>query len=327
MSFLRTIGPASIEVWISSPVRSRKPVLMKTTRSRAARMHALRLTVVRRSSSMMPILSVWRGRPSSVLDAPEQLVGEGDLVGAVHLRLDDVDRARAAVAQRSRGHCRSCIATSAVTAASRMPSGISVAGRRRAPRRCTCGGRRCARASGCGRAGVSVAAVRARVDPVGVEPALDARGRPSRSCRSACRSSGRASCGRPRPCPRRRRRRRCPRRSMMVEIGGFQHDVGDAGRIVLADRARRGRSRSRCAGRCAAAAIAGACGVARDSRRTAPGRARPVPPAVLQRHRERAVRRPRRRPRRRGSPRAPAAPPRRGTARARATTAAPRAGL
>ena len=30
MSPLRTIGPASMEVWISSPVRSRKPVLMKT---------------------------------------------------------------------------------------------------------------------------------------------------------------------------------------------------------------------------------------------------------------------------------------------------------
>ena len=32
MSPLRIIGPASIEVWISSPVRSRKPVLMKNTR-------------------------------------------------------------------------------------------------------------------------------------------------------------------------------------------------------------------------------------------------------------------------------------------------------
>jgi hypothetical protein len=29
MSPLRIIGPASMEVWISSPVRSRKPVLMK----------------------------------------------------------------------------------------------------------------------------------------------------------------------------------------------------------------------------------------------------------------------------------------------------------
>ncbi len=65
MSPLRIIGPASIEVWISSPVRSRKPVLMKTTRSFAARMHSLRLTVVRRSSSMMPIFSVFGAMPSA----------------------------------------------------------------------------------------------------------------------------------------------------------------------------------------------------------------------------------------------------------------------
>ncbi len=65
MAALRTIGPASIEVWISSPVRSRNPVLMKQTRARAARMHSLRLTVVRRSSSMMPILTVFGGRPST----------------------------------------------------------------------------------------------------------------------------------------------------------------------------------------------------------------------------------------------------------------------
>ncbi|COZ72223.1 Uncharacterised protein [Mycobacterium tuberculosis] len=62
---MRTIGPASIEVWISSPVRSRNPVLMNTTRSAAALMHALRLTVVRRSSSMMPIFMVFCGNPST----------------------------------------------------------------------------------------------------------------------------------------------------------------------------------------------------------------------------------------------------------------------
>ena len=37
MSPFFNIGPASMSVWISSPVRSRKPVLMKTTRSRACR--------------------------------------------------------------------------------------------------------------------------------------------------------------------------------------------------------------------------------------------------------------------------------------------------
>ena len=65
MSALRIIGPASIEVWISSPVRSRKPVLIKKTRERAARMHSLRLTVVRRSSSMMPIFTVLRFMPKA----------------------------------------------------------------------------------------------------------------------------------------------------------------------------------------------------------------------------------------------------------------------
>jgi hypothetical protein len=63
MSPLRIIGPASIEVKISSPVRSRKPVLMKQMRWRAARMHCLRLTVVRRSSSITPIFRVLRASP------------------------------------------------------------------------------------------------------------------------------------------------------------------------------------------------------------------------------------------------------------------------
>ena len=65
MSFFRTTGPASMEVWISSPVRSRKPVLMKATRSRAAPMQALRFSVVRRSSSMIPTLMVSGGIPST----------------------------------------------------------------------------------------------------------------------------------------------------------------------------------------------------------------------------------------------------------------------
>ena len=65
MASLRSMAPASIEVWISSPVRSRKPVLMKATRSRAARMHSLRLTLVRRSSSMIPSFTVYLGSPST----------------------------------------------------------------------------------------------------------------------------------------------------------------------------------------------------------------------------------------------------------------------
>ena len=38
---------------------------MKMIRSRLTRMHSLRLTVVRRSSSMMPIFSVFAGRPNA----------------------------------------------------------------------------------------------------------------------------------------------------------------------------------------------------------------------------------------------------------------------
>ena len=78
ISLLRTIGPASIEVWISSPVRSRKPVLMNATRDSAARMHSPRLTVVRRSSSMMPIFTVLAGEAR----APPRRVVKISLVNA-----------------------------------------------------------------------------------------------------------------------------------------------------------------------------------------------------------------------------------------------------
>ena len=56
---------------------------------------------------------------------------------------------------------------------------------------------------------------------------------------------------------------------------GFEHDVGDARRIVAADRVARGRSRARCAGRCGAAAAIGAA----RARPAAPDRrARRAPP-------------------------------------------------
>ena len=79
---------------------------MKATRADAARMHSARLTVVRRSSSMIPIFTVLAGQAEHVLDPAEHLVGEGHLGGAVHLRLDDVHRAgsqsaRGASARRS----------------------------------------------------------------------------------------------------------------------------------------------------------------------------------------------------------------------------------
>ena len=65
MAALRAIGPAVIDVWISSPVRSRKPVLMNTIRSLAACTAAARFSEVRRSSSIRPILSVFGASPSS----------------------------------------------------------------------------------------------------------------------------------------------------------------------------------------------------------------------------------------------------------------------
>ena len=235
MSFLRIIGPASIEVWISSPVRSRKPVLMNTTRSRAARMQAARLTVVRRSSSMMPIFSVWRGRDRACpRPRPNSVVREGDLVGAVHLGLDDVDRAGAAVADRS-APCRSCIAIERASRRRRgWPPGSrarrrqhrvgehvvadiahqhQAAALQRAARRRPA---RCRRRSGLSRRSTRAAAL-LEASPTGR------------------RSSGRASCGRRRPC----RRHRPPRPVLEVHDGGdggFQHDVGQAGRVVRADR-------------------------------------------------------------------------------------------
>ena len=72
----------------------------------------------------MPDLHGVARQAESVLDAGEELVGEGDLVGPVHLRLDDVDRAGAAVARRA-CRCRSCIAIAVVITASMMPSGTS----------------------------------------------------------------------------------------------------------------------------------------------------------------------------------------------------------
>ncbi|MNT61053.1 hypothetical protein D3C72_1986690 [compost metagenome] len=75
------MAPASMEVWISSPVRSRKPVLMNTTRSLAALMQALRLMVVRRSSSMMPTFRVLRGRPSTSSTRPKISVAKATSSG------------------------------------------------------------------------------------------------------------------------------------------------------------------------------------------------------------------------------------------------------
>ena len=100
MSFLRTIGPGlhrGVDLVAGAVEEAGVDEHHAVARGVDA---GARLALVRRSSSMMPIFSVLRGRPSSVLDAGEELVGEGDLLRPVHLRLDDVDRAGAAVRQR-----------------------------------------------------------------------------------------------------------------------------------------------------------------------------------------------------------------------------------
>ena len=81
-------------------------------------MHSPRLTVVRRSSSMIPTLIVFGGSPSDRLDGGEQVVGERHLVRTVHLRLDDVDGAGGGVAVGARAGEVVHRATSADTSAS-----------------------------------------------------------------------------------------------------------------------------------------------------------------------------------------------------------------
>ena len=64
------------------------------------------------------------GKAEQILHSIEQPVGEGGFLRPVHFRLDDVDRAGAAVAQRPSPSCRGA-PIRLVTMASRMPSGAS----------------------------------------------------------------------------------------------------------------------------------------------------------------------------------------------------------
>ncbi len=57
----------------------------------------MRLTVVRRSSSMMPTLSVYRGRASRSSTRREQGIDERDFLGSMQFGFDDVDRTRARI--------------------------------------------------------------------------------------------------------------------------------------------------------------------------------------------------------------------------------------
>ena len=124
ISPLRTMGPTSIEVWISSPVRSKKPVLMNTTRSLAAWMQAARFALVRRSSSMMPILSVLRGRASNSSVRANNSLAKATSSGPCSFGLTIYIEPARLLCSRGRPR-RSCVAISAVITQSRKVSGVS----------------------------------------------------------------------------------------------------------------------------------------------------------------------------------------------------------
>ena len=151
-----------------------------------------------------------------IFDAVEQLVREGDLVWPVHLRLDDVDRAGAAVARAARAlqvvhgdergdrRSRGCL---------RAPAGPR--GRARAVSIMRWPTLRTSSRLRPGR--VSVVAVGRRVDAVGIEAARRWSAPPFvEASPPGRRASGRASCGRPRSCRRRSTAATKSSRSMIV---------------------------------------------------------------------------------------------------------------
>ena len=70
-----------MQVCISSPVRSKKPVLIKATRDLAAAMHAAKLTLVRRSSSMMPSFTVEGFKPNTFSTRPNKVSAKPTSLG------------------------------------------------------------------------------------------------------------------------------------------------------------------------------------------------------------------------------------------------------
>ena len=127
MSPLRSIGPACIAVCISSPVRSKKPVLMNATLARASLMQAFRLALVRRSSSMMPSLTVLAGKPKSASTRLKSSLAKATSAGPCIFGLTIyTEPVRELPYRCSLVRLRSCSAIATVTTASRMPSNISL---------------------------------------------------------------------------------------------------------------------------------------------------------------------------------------------------------
>ena len=114
-------------VCISSPVRSRNPVLINATRAGASWIHALRLTLVRRSSSMMPSLTVFAGKPRMASTRPKSSLAKATSAGPCILGFTMyTEPVRELPKACSLFRFKSCSAIVTVTTASKMPSKISL---------------------------------------------------------------------------------------------------------------------------------------------------------------------------------------------------------
>mmetsp|Transcript_20697 Transcript_20697/g.52748 ORF Transcript_20697/g.52748 Transcript_20697/m.52748 type:complete len:378 (+) Transcript_20697:701-1834(+) len=120
--------PACMAVRISSAVRSRKPVLMKTRRCRAACIALARLSDVRRSSSMIPIFRVCCGNSSTVSTASKRSTASCTSSGPCIFGLTMYTEPSALLhaSPRPRRTLTSCRAHAAVTIASIRCSGTGV---------------------------------------------------------------------------------------------------------------------------------------------------------------------------------------------------------
>ena len=99
---------------------------MKATRLAAAAMQAFRFTEVRRSSSMMPSLTVLSGRPRSFSTRAKSSAAKATSAGPCILGLTMYTEPRRELRMAApAGFFRSCSAMVVVTTASMIPSGIS----------------------------------------------------------------------------------------------------------------------------------------------------------------------------------------------------------
>ena len=103
---LRIIAPACIEVWISSPVRSRKPVLMNTMRSLHRRDAGGKIDAGAAFLVHHADLDGVARQPEQVFHRIEQGIGESHFLRPVHLGLDDIDCCRCGCCGSGQGPSR-----------------------------------------------------------------------------------------------------------------------------------------------------------------------------------------------------------------------------